>query len=129
MAHLVNSMDRKPPQRPFGTVWIVVDQRPVPVGGAEPREVICEHLRGVAELPRDIRRVLPSVTVELYPFVASHRLAFRPVAAPGRQQPLPLNEQHVANVTGVLQRRPTCGFWPGPDIAAGREHRRKVCGP
>ena len=104
MPHLVNGVNGKPPQRPLGAVRVGVDDRPVPAGGADPDQVIGEHQRGIAELPRYVLRVLPGIPVEFHPLIPAHGLAFGPVPALGGQQPLTLDQQHVPNMAGIFQR-------------------------
>jgi diadenosine tetraphosphatase ApaH/serine/threonine PP2A family protein phosphatase len=77
---------------------------------------VAEHQCCVTELTGHIGGLLVGIPVVHHPLVASHRGAVRPIRAKRRKHALALNEQHVAQMTSVLQRRPHRGSPPGPHV-------------
>jgi hypothetical protein len=106
MAELVHGVNCDPAQRALERGRVGVHQGALPIRGLEAGEIIGEKTRRVCELPRDVGRSLIGVSVVQYALVAAHGIEGWPLHAPGREHPFPLNEQHIANVTAVLEWRP-----------------------
>jgi hypothetical protein len=104
VANLVHGVDCDPSQWPLKSARVVVHHGSVPIMGPETSEDVGEHSRCVIELPRHGGRVLVGIAVMLDPLVPAHRFAHRPIRAPRSKNSLALHEQHITQVTAVLER-------------------------
>jgi hypothetical protein len=103
---LVQRVYRDPSQRPFASFRVVVDHRAVPVVGGQSGEDIAEQLCRVRELAGHVLGLLLGIAIVHNPLVASGWGTVRPIHAAGREYPLALHEQHVAQMAAILQGRP-----------------------
>ena len=106
MLRLVQRVYRDPSQRPFASFRVVVDHRAVPVVGGQSSEDIAEQLCRVRELAGHVLGLLLGIAIVHNPLVTSGWGAVRPIHPTGREDPLALHEQHVAQMAAILQGRP-----------------------
>ena len=126
VTHLVQRVHRDPAQRSFPRRGKVVHHGALPLVGSEARQDIAEQQGRVAQLTRDIARILLGVPVVRHPAVAVHRVERRRVDQARGEDSFALYEQHVANVAAVLEWRPQVRLPPRPHVCAGAlEHVRE----
>ena len=110
-----------PLQVPHGRVRKHVVDLEVPVARCESIEEAGEQDCRLIELYRDVERVLLVVAVIVNSFVAAHAERLVAVATHRFQDALALHQEHIADVAGVLEARPSSGGPPGSDICGGSE--------
>ena len=103
MTHLVHRVHRYPSQRSFRPCGVAVHHRAVPIVGTETGEDVGEEVRRVGELTDNVIGVLLDVTVMCDTFVSAHRVKRRPIGTPSCQNPLPLHQQNVTQMTAVFE--------------------------
>jgi hypothetical protein len=119
VVRLVDGVHRNPLQRSFARFRVVVDDATHPVAGTQPVKHVGEHLRRVGELAGDVLGFLLGIAVVVDSLVSAHGRAVRPISPAGGEDPLALDEQHVSQVTAVLQGRPYAGLPSSPQIDDG----------
>ncbi len=84
----------------------MVDHRAVPVVGGQSGEDIAEQLCRIRELTGHVLGLLLGITIVHNSLITSGWGTVRPIHTAGREYPLALYQQHVAQVASVLQGRP-----------------------
>jgi hypothetical protein len=127
---LVHGMYCDPPQRALASLWVVVNNCAIPVVGGQSGEDIAEHLCRVPELAGHILGLLLGIPVVHDSLVTSRRETVRLIHAAGRKYPLALDEQHVAQMAAILQRRPHTGLPPRSQVdVAGEQYCHDLSDP
>lgn len=107
--HFVGSVNRDPPQFPRRRLWKRVVEFEIPIAWCEAVEQACEQDRRLLELYCDVERVLLVVSVVVDPFIAAHAERLVTVSTHRFQDAFTLHQEHVADVAGVLEARPSPG--------------------
>jgi hypothetical protein len=105
----MHRMYRDPPQRPFASFRVVIDNFAIPVLGGQSGQDIAEQLRSIRDLAGHILGLLLGIPIVHNPLVTSRWRTVRPIHAPSREYPLALNKEHVPQMAAILQRRPDTG--------------------
>lgn len=102
--HLVRGMNGHPPQRPLEPLGVAIDHFPLPVRWLQAGKNVREHVCRVIELAGNVTGVLIGVAVVLDSLIPTHGIERRPIDPTSGQHSLALDEQHIAQMTAVLER-------------------------
>ena len=113
--HLVRRCCAPARPNPAGRSRVVVDQGPGPLLGAQPVEDRGAQFGRHAELIEDLCGRMGVIAGQADPLVPVHAGKSGVRLDQGQQGPFPLDQQHVAHMTGVFERRPHVGLRPAPE--------------